>query len=244
MGKKKVDDREFNRGLMNFAGDLGGSKEAKELLERYDVEGYRHGRTDRGSTYRGFDEIKKDLSAAMMNDYDTRRSIEAAAMAGNKGAQKFAKKGFTSNANSLVGGWDLMKDLKKEYVGGGGMMDAENRAGLTHALVMADRENQTADYRDEFAPKSALEEMQNKIKQEAIAPEEPYTPSPELEQARAQEEEYNTQLDSFGDVITGSNNDKAQDFKDKYSANVAGGLKLSGIETRGPKSGIRQGEGF
>ena len=70
--KKKLDQRDFNRGLMNFAGDAGGSKEAKELLERYDVEGYRHGRTDRGSAgFRGTDDIKKDLSAAMMNDYDT-----------------------------------------------------------------------------------------------------------------------------------------------------------------------------
>ena len=30
----------------------------------------------------------------MMNDYDYRRSMEAAAMAGNKDAKKFAKKGL------------------------------------------------------------------------------------------------------------------------------------------------------
>ena len=34
------------------------------------------------------------------------------------------------------------------------------------------------------------------------------------------------------------------DYKNKYSSNVKGGLKLSGIETRGPKSGLNVGNGF
>ena len=144
--KKKIDQMEFNRGLMNYAGDGGGSKEAKELLERYNVESYRHGRTDRGSEYRGFDEIKQDLSDAMMNDYDTRRTIEAAAMAGNKDAKKFAKNGI-EGAKSMLGAHQLMKDLKKEYVGGGGMNGAENRASLTYAAVNADRDALMEDFK-------------------------------------------------------------------------------------------------
>ena len=36
----------------------------------------------------------------------------------------------------------------------------------------------------------------------------------------------------------------AQSFREQYSDNVAEGLKLSGIETRGPKSGVKEGEGF
>ena len=36
-----------------------------------------------------------------------------------------------------------------------------------------------------------------------------------------------------------------EDYKTKYSANVKGGLQLSGIETRGPNSGLmRDGSGF
>ena len=161
--KKKIDKMDFDRGLMNFAGDTGGSKEAKELHERYNVEGYRHGRTDRGSTYRGFDEVKKDLSAAMMNDYDTRRTIEAAAMSGNKDAKKFAKKGI-EGVKGMLGAHGLLKDLKKEHVGGGGMNSPENRASLTHALVQHDREKQTEGYRDEFASKDALSELEDKLK--------------------------------------------------------------------------------
>ena len=47
----------------------------------------------------------------MMNDYDTRRSMEAAAMAGEKDAKKFAKKGFKSG--NIYEAYDVMRDLKK-----------------------------------------------------------------------------------------------------------------------------------
>ena len=69
----------------------------------------------------------------MMNDYDTRRTMEAAAMAGNKDAKKYAKKGI--KAKNIQDAYGVMRDLKKEYVGGGGMDGAKNRAGLTHAML-------------------------------------------------------------------------------------------------------------
>ena len=154
MGKKnkkdKVDKKSFNRGLMNFAGDLGGSKEAKELLERYNVKGSSsHYGTKPDARnlpehFRDNDVVKRELNEAMNKDYDTRRTIEAAAMAGNKDAKKFAKKGIDGK-KGMLGAWDLMKDLKKEYVGGGGMRGAKNEAGLTYALVKADRDKFTED---------------------------------------------------------------------------------------------------
>ena len=42
----------------------------------------------------------------------------------------------------------------------------------------------------------------------------------------------------------GFNSGDAQSYREQYSDNVAEGLKLSGIETRGPKSGVKEGEGF
>ena len=170
MGKKnkKIDQREFDRGLMNFAGDAGGSKEAKELLERYKVEGYRHGRTDRGSEgYRGPDDIKKDLAEAMMNDPHTVMTMQNAAMAGNKDAKKFAKKGFKPGAKHLTGAWETLKGLKKEYVGGGGMNGPENIAGLTYATVKADREAQTADYKGMFAGLDDFNAFKDEMKEKA-----------------------------------------------------------------------------
>ena len=174
MGKKKknkTSKEDFDRGIMSSF--YGPGKEAQDMLKRYNVEGYSHGRTDRGSTYRGVDEVKKDLANAMMNDYDTRRSMEAAAMAGNKDAKKFAKKGFKSG--NLQDAYGVLRDLKKEYVGGGGMDGAKNRAGLTYAAVKADREAQTEGYRDEFASKDALANLEDKLKK-TPGEEEKYKP--------------------------------------------------------------------
>ena len=120
-----------------------GVGEAKSLMKRYGVEGARSIKPEnRGATpdsyNRSVKDVKKDIASAMMNDYDTRRSMEAAALMGNKDAKKFAKKGF--KAGNIYDAYGTMRDLKKEYVGGGGMDGPKNRAGLTHALVSADRD--------------------------------------------------------------------------------------------------------
>ena len=93
----------------------------------------------------------------MMNDYDTRRSLEAAAMAGEKDAKKFAKKGI--KGKNIQEAYGVLRDLKKEYVGGGGMDGAKNRAGLTHALVKADREKFIEDNDAKYALKSDLDKI-------------------------------------------------------------------------------------
>ena len=49
--------------------------------------------------------------------------------------------------------------------------------------------------------------------------------------------------EAMSSEASGDGKDKEQDYKDKYSFNVKGGLKLSGIDTRGPNSGLK-GEGF
>ena len=138
--KKKISKDEFNRGL--YSQFYGPGSEARDMLKRYNVEGAISRHPDgRSGKSRSVAEVREDLAAAMMNDYDTRRTMEAAAMSGNKDAKKFAKKGFDSG--NLQDAYGVMRDLKKEYVGGGGMDGAKNRAGLTHALVNADRDNFT-----------------------------------------------------------------------------------------------------
>ena len=160
MGKKnkKMSKEDFERGLRSPF--YGPGSDAQKMLKRYGVEGTRGGGRAiemTGKSYRGTDEVKEDLAKAMMNDYDTRRSMEAAAMAGNKDAKKYAKKGF--KAGNIQEAYGVLRDLKKEYVGGGGMDGAKNRAGLTHALVKADRENFIADNDAKYAFKSDLEKM-------------------------------------------------------------------------------------
>ena len=144
MGKKKknkLNDMDWYMGSMGHPGGKG-SKKVQEMRERYGVKGtmsVKPSARNLPEHFRDADDVKRDLEEAMANDYDTRRSIEAAALNGNKEAQKMARKGIS--AKNAGRAWDLMKDLKKEYVGGGGMRGAKNEAGLTQAIVEADRKS-------------------------------------------------------------------------------------------------------
>ena len=138
-----------------------GTGEAKSMMKRYGIEGASMGNPRMGGTQRSVDDVKKDIADAMMNDYDTRRTMEAAAMSGNKDAKKYAKKGF--KAGNIQDAYGVMRDLKKEYVGGGGMDGAKNRAGLTYVAVKADRKAQTASYDETYAKTTDL----NSLKREA-----------------------------------------------------------------------------
>ena len=157
MGKKKDKKNKGGTGSEYFDYRYGVG-EAKHMMERYGVEGASMGNPRMGGKQRSVDEVKDDLAKAMMNDYDTRRSLEAAAMAGNKDAKKYAKKGI--KGKNIQDAYGVMRDLKKEYVGGGGMGGAENRASLTQALVQADRDNFIADNDAKYAAKSDLEQME------------------------------------------------------------------------------------
>ena len=153
-----------------------GTGKVGELMKRYDIKGTKFTKPDnRGVGSSGGDvndgsprtreDVDRDIAKAMMNDYDTRRGMEAAAMAGNKDAKKFAKKGF--KAGNVYSAWDTMKDLKKEYGGGGGMQGERNRANLTYDLVRADRDAQTAAYDETYAKTTDLNELKDKLMAEA-----------------------------------------------------------------------------
>ena len=78
MGKKnKIKDVDF----------YGGNEKVDKLLKRYGVKGANTGRSD-GGTRRSAKDVKRELKDAARNDYDTRRSLEAAGLSGNKKAAK------------------------------------------------------------------------------------------------------------------------------------------------------------
>ena len=141
------------------------------------------------SKSRTVDEVKKDIAKAMMNDYDTRRTMEAAAMAGNKDAKKYAKKGF--DADNIQDAYGVMRDLKKEYVGGGGMDGAENRASLTHALVNADRDALNASIDDRFAAMSVAQQRRRTKGFTYEGPDKEI--SPEMQEAKEKVAAYEAQ---------------------------------------------------
>ena len=110
MGKKKKKNKGGTGSeYFDYAYGVG---EAKSMMKRYGIEGASMGNPRMGGKQRSVDEVKKDLAKAMMNDYDTRRSLEAAAMAGNKDAKKFAKKGI--KGKNIQDAYGDLRDLKKE----------------------------------------------------------------------------------------------------------------------------------
>jgi len=196
MGKKKNKDKEFSkRDKFDFERGLqsrfyGPGKDAHDLMDRYGVEGTKSVKPSARNLpedFRTVDDVKSDLQEAMMNDYDTRRTLEAAALSGNpdedawaKDAKNFAENGIRAKAKDFVGAWNTMKTLKKEFVGGGGMRGAKNEAGLTYALVNHDRDvlNQSID--DRIAASQAKpvnDSVENTV--------EPEQPSRTLEQAQS-----------------------------------------------------------
>tara|TARA_B100000035_G_scaffold96235_1_gene81601 strand:+ start:3836 stop:4417 length:582 start_codon:yes stop_codon:yes gene_type:complete len=110
-----------------------GTGEAGEMMKRYGVaraKSVKPSAQTSVSKTRTVGEVRRDIAAAMRNDYDTRRTMEAAALAGNKDARKFAKKGYKSE--NIFDAHSTMGDLEKEY-------GKEYGAGLTFAAVKDDR---------------------------------------------------------------------------------------------------------
>ena len=117
-----------------------GDPKVTKLLERYGVEGYSHGRTDRGSEYRGAEEVIEDVKHAARNDYDTRRTLEAAAMSGKKKAQDIVDDGF-SNIGTVMNAQNFMEKAA-ERRGVKNFSSHTDYMGLTQSMVERDRRKQ------------------------------------------------------------------------------------------------------
>ena len=149
-----------------------GVGDAKEMMDRYGVAGAKSVKPENrgigGNEHRTVDDVKQDIAGAMTSSYDTRRSMEAAALLGNKDAQKYAKKGF--DADNIYGAHETMGGLEKKY-------GQDYGAGLTHALVSADRDALTS----KFKAMSAEDQQASA----AVTPEETnVAPSQEVQEAK------------------------------------------------------------
>ena len=172
-------------------------------IDKGDFKDYNHSRSDRGLMHNQ-GKYEEAVRKGMMNDYDTRRGLEAAAMSGDKKAGKIAAKGF-SNLRQASKGYDYLAKLKKEHVGGGGFHGAKNKAGLTQALVELDREKQDEGYKREFA---SIKDM-NALRDDLEAQEEASNyQKPEIEKsdALARAEDRVNEADGGAGSIYGSNN--------------------------------------
>ena len=217
------------------------SGKAGELMDRFDVEGVHYGHPDgrSGKPNRSQADVDKDIAKAMMNDYDYRRSMEAGAMAGNKDAKKFAKKGF--KAGNIYSAAETMRDLKDEYGGGGGMNGARNRANLTYDLVKADRETQTAAYDDKYAKTTDLNSLKDKLMAQAtenaastpIEPSDRYAAVEErFEKAAGNAPPSMFDKDNAAPAKADDQKDAARNFLEDYKLDVTKGANIkSDIET-------------
>jgi len=152
------------------------------------------------------------VAKAAANDYDTRRSIEAAQMSGNKKAQKLGK--GINNIQDAVNAERFMAKTHVKKLGATGKYSSANDEGnVTNYWVNKDRDKLTAGM-------SADEQQQSAQKSD-----EPYTPSTELADARKTVEDFdNKDYGVYGNSEAGDNNDQrkkaAGSFLEKYKLDV------------------------
>ena len=218
-------------------------KKFAELRERYGVSGAQGGKPSNygpGSDQRTKEDVYNDIMDAARNDYDTRRGIEAAGLAGNKKAAKLSAGGF-NNITDVAKAQNVLGKLKKKHVGGGGMGGAKNIMGLTDALVQHDRETQTAAYDEKYAKTTDLNSLKDKLMAQASedAVSTPIEPSDRMAavEERMESASYNSppglfDKDNADPAKADDQKDAAKNFLDDYKLDVAKGANIkSDIET-------------
>ena len=176
-------------------------------LERYDVKGPQFGRSSAGQEYRSAKDVEKEIIHKARNDYDLRRTVEAAAMSGKKKAIKLQKKGFKS-IDDVTNWANFSEKAAKRHGQGGDFSSASDYMGLTKSMVLRDRAKQDEAYRREFA---SIKDM-NALRDDLEAQEEAtnYQPQPiEKSDALARAEDRLAEAESSPISIYGQNNDAA-----------------------------------
>ena len=156
MAKK---DKQSFKDLVRFSNlNIGLNKKEKKAAERYgiDLNSYGFNRPDRmNSPYakRSPKNFQSDIAAAANADYDTRRSIEAAALSGNKKAEKYAEGGFT-NLEDVTKANNIFRRMHARNGNGGEFNSQSDYSGLTYDLVKKDREQVNArNFKDNYIDK-------------------------------------------------------------------------------------------
>ena len=129
----------------------------KDIMERYGVEGVHYGHPDgrSGKPNRTMEDVSRDIANKAMNDYDTRRTLEAQALAGNKDAKKFSKNGF-KGIEDVFKANEMFKELHKDNGNGGKYSSAADRAGVAQG-AFEDYEKEQRSYVDEQLDKMRAE---------------------------------------------------------------------------------------
>ena len=209
MGKKTKYDK---------LGVMGKREADKRMAGQYGVDVSNYGNSYRpGANYTGrksWDDLKDDVAKAAANDYDVRRSIEAAQLSGNKKAQKL---GPINSASAAYDAHRFMEKMHGKHVGGGNYDGASDQAGVTSYFVNKDRDN--------------LMESMSAKNQEKVAKkgksddDEPVVLSEQLQQAEDAVKAFDKKdYDVYNQGKTSDGDDQrqqaSQSFLDKYKMNL------------------------
>lgn len=214
---------------------------SKQYADIYGVNRDDFQEEDRGSQgnfdQKGYEEA---ISRAANNHYDTRRSVEAARLAGAEGASDLAK--GISNMQELRDSFGFLEDHHKS-TGGNRFSSRNDFANVTKSFVDMDRKNFTNKMEDSFASYADQNGQQNEQQTTQI-------PDGKLEDTKQYEyfEQFQrdpSEFDVFGaapknqitvegdkgEVTTAGDSGEQQqkaalDFADKYKIDLVKGLNL------------------
>ena len=228
---------------------------AKEMEDRFGVN-VRQGagwKSDGGETYEEYQESSdwhNKMTDAARNDYDLRRTLEAAAMSGKSKADKILDKGF-NNLDDVAHAMNFSEKAAKRHGQGGDFSSNSDYMGLTQSMVERDRRKQTEGYNKDFALGADLAALRTEMDERFDEKSENVLPAQLSETTSAAEstkDEYELNLGGTGTEIFGGGSpqeqEQAQEFADNAKDQVKKGLQLSNVEARGPRSGVRPGAGF
>ena len=118
----------------------------QDLEKRFGVSSVRLSRPG-GPTWQKDKENRENYSKNMIegarNDYDLRRTMEAAAMSGKKKATKLQKKGF-KDIDDVRNWQNFSEKAAKRHGQGGDFSSASDYMGLTRSMVERDRQKAMA----------------------------------------------------------------------------------------------------
>ena len=249
MGKKK--DKKFRASPFDFMAGGRVKKMGDELGVDSSEYNINYGRpSGSGRTYKGDrDDYMKAVLRAKANHYDTRRTLEAAALSGKGKAKKILDSGFKDFGDAM-NAQNFLEKAAKRHGQGGQYTNISDHMGLTQSMVERDRRKQTEGYKNDFALGADLaalrEEMDTRFDEhkENTPPTELASDPPESSPT----DDYELNLGTVGNDIFGGGSPQEQaqadEFKTNAVAQVKKGIQLSDVETRGPKSGVIPGTGF
>ena len=218
----------------------------KRMAEQYGVDLDQYGNTERpGASYTGkkdWDQLSDDVAAAAANDYDLRRSIEAAQASGNKKAQAI---GNISNASEAYAATRFMEKTHKNRMENGGAYDGANDQGnVTNYWTNKQKDKEADDfktmYMNDINSLRKKLEITQRVKEPSETDPQSFEHSDAVASAKERLDDYNLsigELDLFNPMNespprANDQKDAAISFADQYKMDVSDASDLGEVTAR------------